>query len=465
MLKDGGSQVTVCIDHVADSCPGCKGVEFGQQVLAGTTHTFRVTYVPTEYQGCDVEWKLQGSTECAEIISSDNKQATVKFTQATGEFSGVIVSATFDIPDHYAYDDYLVRVRDQVYVTEEQPLKFLNIGTTSQLTGNVTLFNAAHPQGTSISLASGMTWEVHPTPLNKNEDGLAVDGTGKVTVKAAGSYWVNSYASTGELTGQFHIMVPGGSIVTGQTVTVKPHEEAIYAFKAPASGIYKITGDMYIFYDASGNEVKGARDNGALKYNLSAGKTYYLSIYNGTADGTSAVVCINSTIQTYTVRFQANGGTKLSRSSVSVTGGSKISKMPTAGRKGYVLKGWYTKKTGGTKVTTSTVINKDQTLYAQWTKVSKPAKVKKPTLKNVKGKKMSVTYKKVTGAKGYQIVYSTNAKFKGAKKTTASALNKSIKGLKKGKTYYVKVRAYKLDSLNNKIYGSYSSVSKIKIKK
>lgn len=139
--------------------------------------------------------------------------------------------------------------------------------------------------------------------------------------------------------------------------------------------------------------------------------------------------------------------------------------MPTAGRKGYVLKGWYTKKTGGTKVTTSTVINKDQTLYAQWTKVSKPAKVKKPTLKNVKGKKMSVTYKKVTGAKGYQIVYSTNAKFKGAKKTTASALNKSIKGLKKGKTYYVKVRAYKLDSLNNKIYGSYSSVSKIKIKK
>lgn len=44
--------------------------------------------------------------------------------------------------------------------------------------------------------------------------------------------------------------------------------------------------------------------------------------------------------------------------------------MPTAARKGYVLKGWYTKKSGGTKVTTATVIKKNQTLYAQWSKVN-----------------------------------------------------------------------------------------------
>lgn len=35
----------------------------------------------------------------------------------------------------------------------------------------------------------------------------------------------------------------------------------------------------------------------------------------------------------------------------------------------------------------------------------------------------------------------------------------------KNKTYYVKVRAYKKDSKGKKIYGSYSTVKKIKIKK
>lgn len=41
----------------------------------------------------------------------------------------------------------------------------------------------------------------------------------------------------------------------------------------------------------------------------------------------------------------------------------------------------------------------------------------------------------------------------------------TIKKLKKGKTYYVKVRAYKLDKQNNKAYGPYSKVKKLKIKK
>ena len=39
------------------------------------------------------------------------------------------------------------------------------------------------------------------------------------------------------------------------------------------------------------------------------------------------------------------------------------------------------------------------------------------------------------------------------------------KKLKKGKTYYVRVRAYKKDSTGRKVYGKYSTVKKIKITK
>ena len=40
-----------------------------------------------------------------------------------------------------------------------------------------------------------------------------------------------------------------------------------------------------------------------------------------------------------------------------------------------------------------------------------------------------------------------------------------VSKLSKGKTYYVKVRAYKKDSTGAKVYGSFSSVKKVKISK
>ena len=41
--------------------------------------------------------------------------------------------------------------------------------------------------------------------------------------------------------------------------------------------------------------------------------------------------------------------------------------LPKATKKGYKLKGWYTKKSGGSKVKTSTKVKKSVTYYAHWT--------------------------------------------------------------------------------------------------
>ncbi len=74
--------------------------------------------------------------------------------------------------------------------------------------------------------------------------------------------------------------------------------------------------------------------------------------------------------------------------------------------------------------------------------------------------------KKVSGAAGYQITYATNKTFKKNKKNVnMTSTSKTIKNLKKGTTYYVKVRAYAKDSKGKKVYGSYSKVKKVKIKK
>lgn len=104
------------------------------------------------------------------------------------------------------------------------------------------------------------------------------------------------------------------------------------------------------------------------------------------------------------------------------------------------------------------------------TKTVKVAKVTVTAVKNVKTKSIAVSWKKAKNVSGYQITYSTDKKF--GKKTTktitvssASAVKKTISKLKKGKTYYVKVRAYKKDAKAKKTYGSYSSVKKVTIKK
>ena len=96
----------------------------------------------------------------------------------------------------------------------------------------------------------------------------------------------------------------------------------------------------------------------------------------------------------------------------------------------------------------------------------KPAKPVVSKLTSPKVKKLKVTYKKSAGASKYEIKYSTSKKFskKTTKTVTTSKLKKTISGLKKGKTYYVKVRSFKKVS-GKTYYSNYSKIKKVKIKK
>ena len=73
------------------------------------------------------------------------------------------------------------------------------------------------------------------------------------------------------------------------------------------------------------------------------------------------------TAKTFTVTFNANGGTTPTASK-SVTYASTYGTLPTPTRAGYKFNGWFTAKTGGTQIlsTTKVSITAAQTLYAQW---------------------------------------------------------------------------------------------------
>ncbi|MBQ7718184.1 MAG: InlB B-repeat-containing protein [Clostridia bacterium] len=101
--------------------------------------------------------------------------------------------------------------------------------------------------------------------------------------------------------------------------------------------------------------------------NSSGTGTSYASGASYTANS-AATLYAQWTPKTYTVTFDANGGsTPTARKSV--TYNSTYGTLPSPTRTGYTFKGWFTAKSGGTQITSSTTvtITDAQTLYAQWT--------------------------------------------------------------------------------------------------
>ena len=86
--------------------------------------------------------------------------------------------------------------------------------------------------------------------------------------------------------------------------------------------------------------------------------------------------------------------------------------------------------------------------------------------KSKKAKQATIRWAKVKNVDGYVVEYSTKANMKSAKKKNvkASTTSLTVKNLKKGKKYYVRVRGYKVID-GQKVYTQYSAKKAVKIKK
>lgn len=119
------------------------------------------------------------------------------------------------------------------------------------------------------------------------------------------------------------------------------------------------------------------------------------------------------------------------------------------------------------EVTTSKEITPTTTEVPTTKAQTKEPSLKKVTIKsakNIKKSKAKIKIKKVSKATGYQYKYSVKKNFKKYVVKNTKKTSFITKKLKKGKTYYVKVRAY-VKVNGTKYYGSWSSVKKVKIKK
>ena len=121
--------------------------------------------------------------------------------------------------------------------------------------------------------------------------------------------------------------------------------------------------------------VSGALPEG-LKFNESTGEISGTPVREETAAFTvKAVNALGSDTKElsitiakaeFTVTFDDNGGTPSVGSMTTIN--QKLSSLPSASQRGsYSFDGWYTEKSGGTKITKDTVFHADTTVYAHWT--------------------------------------------------------------------------------------------------
>lgn len=106
-----------------------------------------------------------------------------------------------------------------------------------------------------------------------------------------------------------------------------------------------------------------------VSFEAVGGETYYVCVggYSGNPRGEFKLAWRMGTPITLTL--DPNGGSlATSLQSVSVPKNAAVGGLPTPSKTDYTMSAWYTKKSGGTKVTASTKFAKDTTLFARWAK-------------------------------------------------------------------------------------------------
>ncbi len=146
----------------------------------------------------------------------------------------------------------------------------------------------------------------------------------------------------------------------------------------------------------------------------------------------------------------------------------KWEKIKTTSKTSYTVKNLKVGTTYRFKVRAYKKVNNETYCSSYSSVLTTTTKTSTPKILRVtsKSKKATINWKKVSGAKGYEIWMATSKKGKYSKIKTVTKGN-TVKytksSLKKNKTYYFKIRTYRTVD-GKKVYSSYSTVKSIKVK-
>ena len=271
-----------------------------------------------------MEYVLERDGEATETYPEATKQgySFVAWVDAEGN----TISANSLVQDKTYYASY---------IDDVPPV--INVEVTKEIAASQTVTITAMDEGSGVAAYYFGT-------ENPVENAVEFTDTNTAVAEHAGTYYYAAVDSegnvaSGELTFfALSLNLNGGSFATD---TILLNEGMTVALTDPEKTGYSGTW----IDDATGNVVSEAVADGERTYT------------------------VQWTPNSYVVSFDANGST-CDVASTEVVFDASYGAFPTpATRNGYTFNGWYTLATGGTQVSSDTVVDcaKNHTLYAQWT--------------------------------------------------------------------------------------------------
>ena len=280
--------------------------------------------------------------------------------------------------------------------------------------------------------------------------------------------YLNEFVATWEITVLTRLESTTATLKENEKVTTSEYMHSReYRFTPKKNGFYGLWGNggvsdyyeewEYTMYDAQDNKLSFVSGEG---YKLEAGKTYYFEIWLYgplTSDSFTYWLGVN------TNHVHSYGPWTVTKEATQTAAGEEKRVCSSCG----AIQTRDIAQLGTTPTTEPTV---------------KPTPSPEPGVKNTDGnsslalkktsikkavskakKKMQVSWNAVKDAQKYEVQYSLKKNMKKAKTKIVKGTKVTIKGLKKKKKYYVRVRAFSVVN-GKKVYGAYSAKKTVRVK-
>ena len=216
----------------------------------------------------------------------------------------------------------------------------------------------------SVSTGAGVGYELYlsslaPTMYKDNEQTTADNAK---IVPTAGTYNVPA-ALNSDTASSWGYALPGINNFDANYSTTSPADTSKFAA---------------VPLDASRQLIKKNNDSATGEQT----DVYYgVKLNQGIKAGSYAASAIYTTVakvNSYTVRFDAQGGSAVD--SISRTYGQAVGTLPNTTRDDYDFEGWFTSPEGGNQISSETTITGDTVFYAHWTETSTDPRTPKALL-------------------------------------------------------------------------------------
>lgn len=375
------------------------------------------------YDNTDIQFFLNGITKGNILNSKEEKEFTITFkykevlAEVTNNTLNSYINFKFDIQNKVA------RINNTYYDSLQSAV---NAVPKNNIETKINLLQDAN-ELVEISQNHNIIIDLENHTLNNYQNNPIIENKGKLVIQ-------NGELKTNAVQGAINNEPTGNLKIENTNITATNTKQALYnnggnaeiignsnltstSNQRPAvqninNGTLIIKEGNIISFGFSaiineGNLTIGVKDNNPNRTSPNIqGKTYGVNstvnynFYNGSLKGQEKATNNNSYIndkeeeyniaqaeeiiggktykviflaETYTVTFDANGGTT-SETTRNIAKGEKLCTPPAASNPGYSFIGWFTDRTTGTQINENTIINENNIYYAHW-QIEKTAEI------------------------------------------------------------------------------------------